>query len=80
MIIVHRCRRCAHPDIFHSVRMCCYTWCRCPVPDYGPPEIIPTWRSPWTLVEDITPPGTVSPDFGRLCGCPACVALYEAQP
>lgn len=79
MIIIHRCRRCKHPDIFHGNGSCCYTSCPCAVPEYAAPEVIPTWTPEWQLVEAITPPGTRDRSFGQLCGCDACGQMYEQE-
>ncbi len=79
MIIIHRCAKCKHPDIFHRGTTCCYTQCLCPDPDYAGPEVIPTWTPEWQLIEEITPPGSRTREFGVLCDCAGCANLYQRE-
>lgn len=77
--IVHRCNTCGHPDIFHDGGLSC-SWGACPshAPDYGPPEIIPTFDISGETVERVRPPGERlggGSNSPSLCGCEDCKAL-----
>ena len=86
MIIIHRCLKCSHPDTFHSpiagVPNCSYGFCKCH-PQYGPPEIIPSWDSSLTgrseLITIVQQPGTqwTTHNNNKTCGCDQCWELYD---
>ncbi|MEV4602576.1 hypothetical protein AB0K15_34925 [Amycolatopsis sp. NPDC049253] len=87
-LIVHRCH-CGHIDLFHHGRTdeltaeAC-TGCTGGTHEFGPPEVIPSWRSDAAdatagAVPDPDPvePGIAGAGLPTLCGCPDCRALYN---
>lgn len=86
-LIIHRCTKCEHPDIFHNPRdnSCSHNQCRHGrhVPDWAEPEVLPTWRSDTgEPVEVVVEPGSTFRGFGlvpqELCGCDDCRALWRS--
>jgi len=78
-MIVHRCLRCGHPDLFHGATSCSYTHCRCSdrLADYAASEIISSWHPDGAHNEDIIAPGARVRGYPPLCDCEQCQALYE---
>jgi hypothetical protein len=79
VIIVHRCTQCRHPDIYHGIGDCCYSWCKCKDPVFGSSEIIPTFAPGGAEVAETVAPGTRTPEFGTLCNCEQCWNTYNLQ-
>lgn len=80
MIIIHRCTRCGHPEMFHHAGGSC-TNCVCPRPvtEGVEPELLPTFDDSGQPVETVTEPGAAWGGGGRTCDCDRCVAFYRQQ-
>jgi hypothetical protein len=76
-MIVHRCRRCSHPDIAHGPNDCTWGHCRRGCHDK------PVRRGPSESIEpDDVWPGSSVGYFGetvRLCGCAECWSVYAKE-
>jgi hypothetical protein len=86
--IDHRCSRCGHLWISHTMYGCSYNWCkqRCSrtEADFAEPELIMTYRAWHQPNREITQPGQpafyTDPEAGRItlaCNCEACQAKYQ---
>jgi len=86
--IDHRCRRCGHLWISHTMYGCSYRWCkkRCSrvEADFDQPEVIPTYKAWNDPNHDITPPGEPvfytdpeGPGIVLACRCDQCLALFR---
>lgn len=88
-LIVHRCIPCGHPDIFHRNGECSYAQCHVGPrgrhePQWGSPEVLPTWRNgDGAPVDELVEPGSTFRGFGQvpveLCGCDSCAAIYAGS-
>lgn len=86
--IDHRCRRCGHLWITHTMYHCSYAWCRkrCSrtEADFAEPELVMTYKA-WGLPNPkVSIPGQPvfydDPESGRIvlaCRCDDCQALYR---
>lgn len=75
--IVHRCTKCGHNQIEHTANGgCSYYWCDRHEPDYSEPELIPTFDINGALVERVFRPGEKIHQWGLMCACADCQALY----
>ncbi len=80
-VIVHRCRGCGHPDIWH-VAAGGQTYCdlseRFHVPVWGDPEVIDTWSYSGELAPLRVPGSPLGAGFHRAaCSCSQCQELYR---
>jgi hypothetical protein len=93
-ILIHRCTRCGHPDIFSGVQDwsnvtpqtrdadCSHRWCR-PCVGIGcvydaQPEGIPTWHSKTGALEPLRAPGSRMNSSGSVVPLCGCEECHAA--